>query len=154
MFAAVLRKARGNLSGQTLSSATSISCSSHAGTQKQPSLHKTPISIRKKSSTALAPASASDAFHPGQHQMLLTSVHPPIPPPREISALTSPMLCDAPFCSAESLSCVAARCYPRGVLGRREGRILSRKGGVQRPWCTSPHSFTSPSSKRRLLYSH
>lgn len=73
----------------SLSSAARISCSTHAGTRKQPSSQKPRDTGRKKKKkTRAAPALPllPTSFHPGWHQMFLTSVYPP-PTPLERLAL-------------------------------------------------------------------
>lgn len=60
-------------------------------------------------------------------------------PPREISALTSPMLCRALFCSADSPSSVAV--LPKGSLRSQEVKQHRPVWGASlRP--SPPHSFT------------
>lgn len=68
-------------------SAALLSHSSHAGISQQPhSESPTKQNIKTKAgssaqhSSCSASPSGSNGFHPGQHQIFLTNVHPPIPP--------------------------------------------------------------------------
>lgn len=72
---------------QTLSSHQPLSSAAlpmlEYGSNLTPKAPRTQLSSAQHSSdSASVSPSASNSFHPGLHQMFLTSVHPPIPPER------------------------------------------------------------------------
>lgn len=65
------------------SSAALLSRSSHAGIRQEPHSERIVNTAQKEEQGAQrSSASPSNCFHPGLHQMFLTSIHPPIPPER------------------------------------------------------------------------